>query len=119
MDSELLEHIVGRIASALGTKTDLGGTVLLDFGIFGSVFLNHTPSGDQVRDGAGLCADCAIKVDLATFTRIAAGQLDGATAYRRGKLEVCGDDDLARQILPTLERALQRGVTPQHPTRWR
>jgi len=79
-----------------------GKTVRLDFGGDGSILLdgaNNLVSEDS--DGA---ADTTIKVGWDDWQAMAAGQLDGMTAFMTGKLKVEGDMSNAMQLQGVLAK---------------
>ena len=72
-----------------------GKTVKLDFGDAGAVMLDG--NANQVREDDGE-ADTTIKVGWDDWQQMAAGQLDGMTAFMTGKLKVEGDMSNAMQL---------------------
>ena len=78
-----------------------GKTVKLDFGDEGTVMLDG--KNNQVTDGNG-AADTTIKVSWADWQAMAAGQLDGMTAFMTGKLKVQGDMSNAMQLQGVLAK---------------
>ena len=80
-----------------------GKTVKLDFGgDEGSVLLDGKNS--QVSESADGAADTTIKVSWADWQAMAAGQLDGMTAFMTGKLKVEGDMSNAMQLQGVLAK---------------
>ena len=78
-----------------------GKTVKLDFGDDGAVMLDGKT--DQVREDDGE-ADTTIKVGWDDWQQMAAGQLDGMTAFMTGKLKVEGDMSNAMQLQGVLAK---------------
>ena len=72
-----------------------GKRVKLDFGGEGAVMLDG--AGEQVSEDNG-DADTTIKVSWDDWQAMAAGQLDGMTAFMTGKLKVEGDMSNAMQL---------------------
>src|SRR5205085_9629024 len=72
-----------------------GKRVKLDFGGDGAIMLDGAAS--QVSDDAG-DADTTIKVSWDDWQAMAAGTLDGMTAFMTGKLKVEGDMSNAMQL---------------------
>jgi putative sterol carrier protein len=72
-----------------------GKRVKLDFGDDGTIMLDG--AANQVSDDDG-AADTTIKVSWDDWQAMAAGQLDGMTAFMTGKLKVEGDMSNAMQL---------------------
>ena len=72
-----------------------GKRVKLDFGGEGAVLLDGAAQQVSEEDGA---ADTTIKVSWDDWQAMAAGQLDGMTAFMTGKLKVEGDMSNAMQL---------------------
>jgi putative sterol carrier protein len=82
-----------------------GKTVKLDFGDQGAIMLDGNAS--QVTDldaQAPGVADTTIKVGWDDWQQMAAGQLDGMTAFMTGKLKVEGDMSNAMQLQGVLAK---------------
>ena len=78
-----------------------GKTVKLDFGPDGTILLDGANSLVSESDGD---ADTTIKVSWEDWQAMAAGQLDGMTAFRTGKLKVEGDMSNAMQLQGVLAK---------------
>ena len=104
MSSEQVDKIITQMGSAIGTDSGLGGTVKLDFGEAGSVFIDGKSSPNSVTDGNGKNADCTISVGLDTFEKLAKRELDPTSAFMQGKLRVAGDMGLAMKLGPLLQK---------------
>ena len=78
-----------------------GKKVKLDFGSEGVVMLDGT--SNQVSEGDG-AADTTIKVGWDDWQQLAAGQMDGMTAFMMGKLKVEGDMSNAMQLQGVLSK---------------
>jgi putative sterol carrier protein len=78
-----------------------GKTVKLDFGDEGVVLLDGKNNQVTEEDGS---ADTTIKVSWADWQAMAAGQLDGMTAFMTGKLKVEGDMSNAMQLQGVLAK---------------
>ena len=72
-----------------------GKKVKIDFGDQGIVMLDGTSQSVSEDDGA---ADTTIKVSWDDWQQLAAGQLDGMTAFMMGKLKVSGDMSVAMRL---------------------
>jgi putative sterol carrier protein len=78
-----------------------GKRVKLDFGSEGVVLLDG--AGQQVSE-EDADADTTIKVDWNDWQQMAAGQLDGMTAFMTGKLKIEGDMSNAMQLQGVLAK---------------
>ena len=78
-----------------------GKRVKLDFGDQGVVLLDGAASQVTEEDGA---ADTTIKVAWDDWQSMAAGQLDGMTAFMTGKLKIEGDMSNAMQLQGVLAK---------------
>jgi putative sterol carrier protein len=78
-----------------------GRRVKLDFGGEGVVMLDGAAQQVTEEDGA---ADTTIKVGWDDWQQLAAGQLDGMTAFMMGKLKVEGDMSNAMQLQGVLAK---------------
>jgi len=78
-----------------------GKRVKLDFGPEGAVMLDGAAS--EVTEDNG-DADTTIKVSWEDWQAMAAGQLDGMTAFMTGKLKVEGDMGNAMQLQGVLAK---------------
>ena len=78
-----------------------GKKVKLDFGGDGAIMLDGAAS--QVSEDSG-DADTTIKVSWDDWQAMAAGQLDGMTAFMTGKLKVEGDMSNAMQLQGVLAK---------------
>ena len=78
-----------------------GKRVKLDFGDQGVVMLDGVANGVTEEDGA---ADTTIKVAWSDWEDLAAGKLDGMTAFMQGKLKVEGDMSNAMQLQGVLAK---------------
>jgi putative sterol carrier protein len=78
-----------------------GKRVKLDFGSEGAIMLDGAASQVSEDDGE---ADTTIKVSWEDWQAMAAGQLDGMTAFMTGKLKVEGDMGNAMQLQGVLAK---------------
>ena len=78
-----------------------GKRVKLDFGGEGVILLDG--AGEQVTEEDG-SADTTIKVAWEDWQAMAAGQLDGMTAFMTGKLKIEGDMSNAMQLQGVLAK---------------
>jgi putative sterol carrier protein len=78
-----------------------GKRVKIDFGDQGAVMLDGAAGQVTEEDGA---ADTTIKVGWDDWQQLAAGQLDGMTAFMMGKLKVEGDMSNAMQLQGVLAK---------------
>ena len=78
-----------------------GKRVKLDFGDQGVILLDGAANQVSEEDGA---ADTTIKVAWDDWQAMAAGQLDGMTAFMTGKLKIEGDMSIAMQLQGVLAK---------------
>jgi len=78
-----------------------GKRVKLDFGGDGVILLDGAANQVSEEDGA---ADTTIKVSWEDWQSMAAGQLDGMTAFMTGKLRIEGDMSNAMQLQGVLAK---------------
>lgn len=78
-----------------------GKRVKIDFGDEGAVMLDG--AAGAVSEDAG-AADTTIKVGWDDWQQLAAGQIDGMTAFMMGKLKVEGDMANAMQLQGVLSK---------------
>ncbi|HKH29259.1 MAG TPA: SCP2 sterol-binding domain-containing protein [Sphingomicrobium sp.] len=78
-----------------------GKRVKLDFGDQGVILLDGAANQVSEEDGA---ADTTIKVAWDDWQAMAAGQLDGMTAFMTGKLKIEGDMSNAMQLQGVLAK---------------
>ena len=78
-----------------------GKRVKLDFGTDGVIMLDGAANAVNEQNGD---ADTTIKIDWADWQAMAAGQLDGMTAFLTGKLKVEGDMSNAMQLQGVLSK---------------
>ena len=78
-----------------------GKTVKLDFGGEGMILLDGAAEQVSEADGA---ADTTIKVSWEDWQKMAAGELDGMTAFMTGKLKIEGDMSNAMQLQGVLAK---------------
>jgi putative sterol carrier protein len=93
------QELVGRMQE--GQAWIPGKRVKLDFGSAGVVLLDG--AGEQVTEEDG-AADTTIKIAWDDWQAMAAGQLDGMTAFMTGKLKVEGDMSNAMQLQGVLAK---------------
>ena len=78
-----------------------GKTVKLDFGDEGTIMLDG--KAETVSEAGG-DADTTIRISWEDWQAMAAGQLDGMTAFMTGKLKVEGDMSNAMQLQGVLSK---------------
>ena len=78
-----------------------GRTVKLDFGPDGAIMLDGAAQQVTEEDGQ---ADTTVRVGWDDWQQLAAGQLDGMTAFMMGKLKVEGDMSNAMQLQGVLAK---------------
>jgi putative sterol carrier protein len=93
------QELVGRMQE--GQAWIPGKRVKLDFGGEGVILLDGAASQVSEEDGD---ADTTIKVSWEDWQSMAAGQLDGMTAFMTGKLRIEGDMSNAMQLQGVLAK---------------
>jgi putative sterol carrier protein len=93
------QELVGKMQEAQAWVP--GKRVKLDFGDQGVVLLDGAANQISEEDGA---ADTTIKVGWDDWQQMAAGQLDGMTAFMTGKLKIEGDMSNAMQLQGVLAK---------------
>jgi len=93
------QELVGRMQE--GSAWIAGKRVKLDFGGDGTIMLDGAAGQVTEDDGE---ADTTIKVSWDDWQAMAAGQLDGMTAFMMGKLRVEGDMSNAMQLQGVLAK---------------
>ncbi|MGN6154226.1 MAG: SCP2 sterol-binding domain-containing protein [Sphingomicrobium sp.] len=78
-----------------------GKTVKLDFGDQGVILLDGASSQVSENDAP---ADTTIKTSWDDWQKMAAGELDGMTAFMTGKLKIDGDMSNAMQLQGVLAK---------------
>ena len=93
------QELVSRMQD--GQAWVAGKRVKLDFGSEGVILLDGAAQQVSEEDGA---ADTTIKVSWDDWQSMAAGQLDGMTAFMTGKLRIEGDMSNAMQLQGVLAK---------------
>jgi len=93
------QELVSRMQE--GQAWVAGKRVKLDFGGEGVILLDGAAQQVSEEDGA---ADTTIKVSWEDWQSMAAGQLDGMTAFMTGKLRIEGDMSNAMQLQGVLAK---------------
>src|ERR1700755_529624 len=94
------EELVERMQQ--GQAWGPGRRVKIDFGgEQGGIMRDGVSQGGSVEDGP---ADTTIKLGWDDWQQLAAGQLDGMTAFMMGKLKVEGDMSNAMQLQGVLSK---------------
>ena len=99
MDKMDKQELVSRMQE--GQAWVPGKRVKLDFGGDGVILLDGAANQVSEEDGA---ADTTIKVSWEDWQSMAAGQLDGMTAFMTGKLRIEGDMSNAMQLQGVLAK---------------
>jgi len=81
-----------------------GKKVKIDFGSEGAIMLDGTADKVSEIPSDANAADTTIKVSWDDWQAMAAGQLDGMTAFMTGKLKVEGDMSNAMQLQGVLAK---------------
>ena len=100
-----VEQIADGMRKAFGGgNAGLNATLKFDFEGQGNVYIDGKANPNTVST-ENKPADCTITVALDTFKKMAAGELDGTTAFMQGKLKVAGDMSVAMKLGPILAKA--------------
>ena len=93
------QELIGKMQEAQAWVP--GKRVKIDFGDQGAVMLDGAANQVSEEDGA---ADTTIRIGWDDWQQLAAGQLDGMTAFMMGKLKVEGDMSNAMQLQGVLAK---------------
>ena len=96
-----LDQITDQIRSRIGENSGLRRTVKIDLGADGKIFIDGASVPNTVTNEDNP-ADATIQISKEDFLAMAAGQLDGMSAFMQGKLKVQGDIMLAQRLGPLL-----------------
>lgn len=91
------DDVIAALRQKVGADCGLGAVVKFDLGDAGIVYLD-AETVPNVVDGEEREAACTLTVTLADLQAIAAGELDGGTAFMMGKLKIDGDMGLAMKL---------------------
>lgn len=102
--SNEIKEIAEGMSKSIGGTSGLNATLKFDFEGQGNIYLDgkSTPNTVTTEDKP---ADCTITVSLENFKKMAAGELDGTTAFMQGKLKVAGDMGVAMKLGPIMAKA--------------
>lgn len=98
-----LEEITQGLAERVGANSGLNATLKFNFDGAGFCYIDGKASPNTVTND-DKPADCTITVSLDNFKKMAAGELDGTTAFMTGKLKVAGDMSIAMKLGPLLAK---------------
>ena len=96
-----LEMATNGLKEKIGEDCGLGATVKFDFGEDGVVFLEATQTPNVVSNDDN-DAECTMVISMENFMEMAAGNLDGTSAFMTGKLKIQGDMGIAMKLGPML-----------------
>ncbi len=92
-----LEDVTKGMSERAGAKPAFGNSVKFVFSE-GVIHVDGTAGGNNVVTNEDKPAQCTIKMTLDDFKSMAAGQLDGMTAFMTGKLKIEGDMGVAMKL---------------------
>lgn len=104
MDADI-QKVLAAVAGEVGNHPALGGTVKIEFGEPGSIWIDGTGGSNAASDGQGKSADCTVSLSVDTLKQLRDGELEPMTAFFKGKLRVNGDFGLATKLGPILQKA--------------
>ena len=96
-----LEMATNGLKEKIGEDCGLGATVKFDFGEDGVLFLDATQTPNVVSNDDN-DAECTMVISMENFMEMAAGNLDGTSAFMTGKLKIQGDMGIAMKLGPML-----------------
>ncbi|MEQ1754813.1 MAG: SCP2 sterol-binding domain-containing protein [Micropepsaceae bacterium] len=102
--SDEIKSIAEQMGKAIGGNSGLNSTLKFDFEGQGNLYLDGKSTPNTVTT-ENKPADCTITVSLDNFKKMAAGELDGTTAFMQGKLKVAGDMSVAMKLGPIMQKA--------------
>lgn len=102
--SDEIKAIATQMGQAISGNSGLNATLKFDFEGQGNIYLDGKSSPNTVTT-EDKPADCTITVSLENFKKMAAGELDGTTAFMQGKLKVAGDMGVAMKLGPIMAKA--------------
>lgn len=100
-NSMSLEMATNGLKEKIGEDCGLGATVKFDFGEDGILFLDATQTPNVVSNDDN-DAECTMVISMENFMEMAAGNLDGTSAFMTGKLKIQGDMGIAMKLGPML-----------------
>ena len=100
-NSMSLEMATNGLKEKIGEDCGLGATVKFDFGEDGVLFLDATQTPNVVSNDDN-DAECTMVISMVNFMEMAAGNLDGTSAFMTGKLKIQGDMGIAMKLGPML-----------------
>jgi len=100
-NSMSLEMATNGLKEKIGEDCGLGATVKFDFGEEGVLFLDATQTPNVVSNDDN-DAECTMVISMENFMEMAAGNLDGTSAFMTGKLKIQGDMGIAMKLGPML-----------------
>jgi putative sterol carrier protein len=92
-----IEDVTKGMSERAGAKPAFGNSVKFQFAE-GVIHVDGTGSGNNIVTNNDAPAQCTIKMSLDDFKAMAAGQLDGMTAFMTGKLKIEGDMGVAMKL---------------------
>ena len=104
MSSEAVNQFIAKLGTAIGANSGLGGTIKIDLGADGSIFIDGRSSPNSVSSGEGKSADCTLSASFETFEKIFKREMDPTSAFMQGKLKVSGDMGLAMKLGPIVQK---------------
>jgi len=92
-----LEAVVDGLKKRIGDNCGLDAIIKFDFGDQGTLILDATQVPNRIS-ATDTEADCTMIISLETFMEMAAGELDGASAFMTGRLKIRGDMGIAMKL---------------------
>jgi putative sterol carrier protein len=104
MSQEAVNQFIAKLGTAIGANSGLGGTIKIDLGPSGSIFIDGRSTPNAVTSGEGKNADTTLTASYETFEKIFKRELDPTSAFMQGKLKVAGDMGLAMKLGPIVQK---------------
>ncbi|MBT5388315.1 MAG: SCP2 sterol-binding domain-containing protein [Porticoccaceae bacterium] len=96
-----LEAVTAGLKEKIGEDCGLGAVLKFDFGDNGILVLDATQV-PNILSNEDADAGCTIAISIENFMDMAAGKLDGTSAFMSGKLKIQGDMGIAMKLVPLL-----------------
>jgi putative sterol carrier protein len=93
-----LAEVATAMKSRMSGKTPLGGTLKLDLGSEGCLFIDGTGADNIVGLNKNEPADCTISMAAGDFDDMIHGRLQPTMAFMQGKMRIDGDMGLAMKL---------------------
>lgn len=93
-----LAEVAAAMTSRMSGKTPLGGTLKLDLGSDGCLFIDGAGADNIVTLNKNDPANCTISMSAEDFDDMIHGRLQPTMAFMQGKMRIDGDMGLAMKL---------------------